>query len=230
MIRLAQSAGARVHIVHVSSADSTRMIAHARERGVAISAETCPHYLALDGDAVPDGATEFKCAPPIRGHADREGLWDALQAGRLDMIVSDHSPCPPVLKHREVGDFFVAWGGIASLQLGASVVWTEMHQRGLPLERLVEWMSTAPARLVGLQDRKGAIAVGRDADIVLFNPTAERTVTADTLLHRHSLTPYLGARLQGVVEATYVRGTLAFDRRRGPTTAPHGRLLLPTTS
>jgi len=230
MIRLGAMTGARVHIVHVSSADSTTMIAHARERGVAISGETCPHYLVLDGEAIPNGATEFKCAPPIRGRADRDGLWDALGADRIDMIVSDHSPCPPILKGRDSGDFFVAWGGIASLQLGASVVWTAMRERGLAIEQLVYWMSSAPARLAGLEDRKGAIVPGCDADLVLFDPNAQQTVEAGRLLHRHPVTPYLGARLRGTVEATYVRGTLAYDRLRGPVATPPGQLLLPPTS
>ena len=181
----------------------------------------------MDGDAIPDGATEFKCAPPIRGRTDRDGLWNALRTGRLDMIVSDHSPCPPILKRRDVGDFFAAWGGIASLQLGASVVWTAMTERALELGRLVEWMSVAPARLAGLSGRKGAIAPGCDADLVIFDPDAEQTVTADRLLHRHAVTPYLGSRLRGVVEATYVRGTLAFHRRGGPVATPPGQLLLP---
>jgi allantoinase len=230
MVRFAEVTGARVHIVHVSSADSTAMIAHARQRGVAISGETCPHYLVLDGEAIPNGATEFKCAPPIRGRADRDGLWDALGAGRIDMIVSDHSPCPPILKRRDSGDFFVAWGGIASLQLGASAVWTAMHERALPIEQLVHWMSSAPARLAGLEGRKGTIAPGCDADLVIFDPNAEQTVEAGRLLHRHALTPYLGARLRGTVEATYVRGTLAYDRHRGPVATPPGQLLLPPTS
>ena len=230
MIRLAEATRGRIHIVHVSSAESAMMIAHARARGVAISGETCPHYLALDGDSIPNGATEFKCAPPIRGRADRDGLWDALSGGRLDMIVSDHSPCPPILKRRDVGDFFAAWGGIASLQLGASVVYTAMRERGVPFEHLVRWMAAAPAHLAGLTGRKGAIAPGCDGDLVLFDPGADETVVADRLLHRHPVTPYLGLRLRGVVEATYVRGALAFDRQRGPAPTPAGQLLLPTSS
>jgi len=230
VIMLAESAGARVHIVHVSSADSGAMIAHARARGVQVSAETCPHYLHFDAPQIPDGATEFKCAPPIRDAAHREALWGALESRHLDMIVSDHSPCPPILKRRDVGDFFVAWGGIASLQLGVSVVWTSMRDRGLNLEQLVEWMSAAPARLARLGERKGRIAAGYDADLVVFDPDAELTVTADMLLHRHPVTPYLGARLRGTVEATYVRGALAYDRRHGPALTPVGRLLLPSAS
>jgi allantoinase len=230
VLLLAEAAGARVHIVHVSSADSALMVAHARERGVAISAETCPHYLTFDADSIPDGATEFKCAPPIRGSSDRDGLWDALRAGRLDSIVSDHSPCPPVLKRRDIGDFFIAWGGIASLQLGASVVWTGMRERRFAIDDLARWMCDAPARLVGLAGRKGAIAPGCDADLVLFDPDGAFTVTADRLLHRHPVTPYLGARLRGTVEATYVRGALAYDRQRGPVANPPGQLLLPPSS
>ena len=226
MIELAQMSGARVHIVHVSSAQTARMVSSARARGVRISAETCPHYLWFDADEIPDGATEYKCAPPIRRRDDREGLWSALSSGALQMIASDHSPCPPILKRRDAGDFFVAWGGIASLQLGSSVVWTAMRRRGLPIERLVEWMSAAPARLAGLEGRKGAIAPGCDADLVLFDPDGEMPVRADSLLHRHAMTPYLGAALRGTVEATYVRGVLAFDRHGGPVSTPPGDLLL----
>jgi allantoinase len=230
VIHHAEVAGARVHIVHVSSPESAAMIVAARERGVQVTAETCPHYLFFDAERIPNGATEYKCAPPIRTARDRDGLWRALVEGVIDMIVSDHSPCPPILKRKDTGDFFVAWGGIASVQVGVSAVWTMMHQRGLPIARLAEWMSTAPARLVGLDRVKGRIAPGHDADLVLFDPDREWTVEAEALLHRHHLTPYLGARLRGRVEATYVRGTLAYDRHHGPVTVPPGRLLLPSTS
>jgi allantoinase len=230
VIHHAEVAGARAHIVHVSSPESTAMIVAARERGVRVTAETCPHYLFFDADHIPNGATEFKCAPPIRHRRDSDGLWRALDEGALDMIVSDHSPCPPILKRKDAGDFFVAWGGIASLQLGASVVWTRMHQRSLSIERLGAWMCSAPARLVGLDRVKGRIAPGYDADLVVFDPDREWAVDAHALLHRHRLTPYLGERLRGSVEATYVRGTLAYDRRTGPATAPPGRLLLSATA
>jgi len=227
VVRLAAASGARAHVVHVSSAETVPVIGAARARGVAVTAETCPHYLALDASLVPDGATEYKCAPPIRDAADRDALWAALGAGALDMVVSDHSPCPPAMKERETGDFFAAWGGIASLQLGASVVWSGMRARGLPIERLARWMSAAPARLTGLGGRKGRIEPGHDADLCVFDPDAEWTVSADALLHRHPLTPYLGLPLRGVVAATYVRGVLAYDRREGPAPVPGGRLLLP---
>jgi len=226
VIELAEITGARAHIVHVSSAQTARMVSSARARGVRITAETCPHYLWFDADEIPDGATEYKCAPPIRRADDRHGLWSALSSGELHMIVSDHSPCPPILKRRDVGDFFVAWGGIASLQLGSAVAWTAMRERGLPIERLVEWMSAGPARLAGLESRKGAIAAGYDADLVLFDPDGEIEVREDMLLHRHAVTPYLGAALRGEVEATYVRGTPAFDRHTGPAPKPPGELLL----
>ena len=227
VIRMAESTRARIHIVHVSSSESAVMVAHARARGVHVTAETCPHYLYFDAEHIPRGATEFKCAPPIRDAAHRQALQTALVSGQLDMVASDHSPCPPILKRRAVGDFFVAWGGIASLQLGASVVWTVMRQGGSTLERLSEWMSAAPARLAGLADTKGHIAAGYDADIVLFDPDGELTVQADMLLHRHPLTPYLGATLRGTVEATFVRGALAYERGTGPSRTPPGRLLLP---
>jgi len=230
VIEVATVTGAQAHIVHVSSARTAAMIAAARARGVRISAETCPHYLWFDAPEIPNGATEYKCAPPIRHADDRDGLWNALVAGQLQMIASDHSPCPPILKRREVGDFFVAWGGIASLQLGSSVVWTAMRERELPIDALVRWMSAAPAALAGLDDRKGSIAPGFDADIIIFDPDAKRTVQAEALLHRHKLTPYLGARLHGAVEATYVHGTLVYDRINGPAASPAGRLLLHSQS
>ena len=227
LVRLAKETGARVHVVHLSSGMSVPLVRGARAHGLALTAETCPHYLALDAAEVPDGATQFKCAPPIRARADRDALWGALAEGALEMIVSDHSPCPPAMKGREAGDFFAAWGGIASLQLGLSVVWTEMRARGFPIEDLARWMSEGPARLVELGERKGRIAAGCDADLVLLDPDAERVVDPAALLHRHPVTPYAGRRLAGGVEATYLRGELAYDRRVGPAAAPGGRLLLP---
>ncbi|MDF2772731.1 MAG: allantoinase [Geminicoccaceae bacterium] len=222
--------GACVHIVHVSSPGSARLVADGQRRGVRVSAETCPHYLFFEAAEIPPGATEFKCAPPIRGAAEREGLWTALRSGEITMIVSDHSPCPPALKRRESKDFFVAWGGIASLQLGLRAVWTAMQARGIPIERLGNWMCDAPARLVGLGGHKGRIAPGFDADLVLFDPNPVGTLQSGELLHRHPLTPYLGKQLRGVVEATYVRGSLAYHCTTGPVGAPGGRLLLSSHS
>jgi allantoinase len=225
MAELCAATRARTHVVHLSSAESLPILRDARERGLPMTAETCPHYLAIDAAEIPDGATEFKCAPPIRDRANRDALWAALVRGDIDMIVSDHSPCPPAMKRRESGDFFDAWGGITSLQLGAAIVWREMRERRVPIECLARWMSEAPARLVGLEGRKGRIAAGYDADLVLWDPDGEQVVEAEMLLHRHKLTPYLGRRLPGVVEATYVRGELAYDRRTGPAVAPPGRLI-----
>ena len=226
MIRLCEESGARVHIVHVSSAESVALIRAARARGLHLTAETCPHYLTFHADEIRDGATEFKCAPPIRAGEHREPLWEGLLDGTLDFVVSDHSPCPPAMKHRARGNFFEAWGGIPSLQLGLSVVWSGMRERGIPLDRVARWMSEGPARLVRLEQRKGRLAPGHDADFVLFDPEASWVVDPAELLHRHPLTPYAGRRLTGRVQATYLRGGLAFDRAGGPVPVPQGRLLL----
>ncbi len=224
LARLAGELRARVHIVHVSSGATLPVLSAARARGVAISAETCPHYLHFSADEVPDGATQYKCAPPIRDHAEREALWDGLISGELGHVASDHSPCLPEMKRRESGDFMAAWGGIASLQLMLPVVWSGMQARGLALERLGEWLSAVPARLVGLSARKGAIAPGHDADLVVWDPDETFLVDGAVLQHRHPLTPYHGTRLHGVVHATYVRGTRVFSRDSGVDTG-HGRLL-----
>lgn len=228
MIDLARKHSARVHIVHVSSAESLELLRAARENGVAISAETCPHYLAWSATDVPDEATEFKCAPPIRDAVHREALWNGLRHGTLDMIVSDHSPCPPQLKRKDVGDFFQAWGGISSLELGASIVWTEMRRDDPDVAKLARWMSQAPAQLAGLQGRKGAIAARADADLVLFDADAAFVVDGQALHQRHKLTPYDRRELYGRVAATYLRGTLIFADGKlvGP---PSGRLLSRTT-
>ena len=211
MIRLAEESGARVHIVHLSSSDALPMIDEARARGVRLTVETCPHYLHFASEEIPDGATDLKCAPPIRERANRERLWGALRHGIIESVVSDHSPCLPIMKQHETGDFAEAWGGISSLQFGLSVVWNGMRARGIALEHLSEWMSLAPARLAGLSHRKGAIVAGRDADFVVWRPEQEFTVRLGLLEQRHPVTPYLGARLPGVVQATYLRGELIYE-------------------
>ena len=200
-----------VHIVHLSSASSLDIVRTARARGLPLTVETCPHYLTFAAEEIPDGATEFKCAPPIRDKAERDALWEALIAGDIDLIASDHSPCPPEMKETE-GDFFSAWGGVASLQLSLSAVWTGARDRGLKPERIAQWMSAAPARLAGLQSRKGALAAGYDADIILWDPEARFVVDPTELLHRHKVTPYAGREMFGKVAATYVGGRRIFAR------------------
>ena len=221
---LAHRLGARAHVLHLSSAEALEPLRRARAGGARVSAETCPHYLALAAEEVPDGATAFKCAPPIRSAANRERLWAALRYGDLSMIASDHSPSPPDRKHLDDGDFMAAWGGISSLQLALPVVWSAARERGHTLADLAGWMSAAPARLVGLDHRKGAIAPGRDADLVLFDPDDRFTVDPWSLYHRHPVTPYAGLVLHGVVRATYLRGRMAWDGRRFAD-RPLGRLL-----
>jgi allantoinase len=221
LIRLSAEYGCRVHIVHLSSGDSIARIERARAAGVQITVETCPHYLVFSGEDIAAGATEFKCAPPIREAANRDALWEGLRRGAIDAVVTDHSPSPAEMKMRERGDFLAAWGGIASLQLSLAATWTEASRRGFGIEDLARWMSAAPARLAGLEHRKGAIAPGRDADLVIWDPDAEFTVDPARLHHRHKLTPYAGRRLRGAVRETWLSGEpVAID---GP---PRGRVLL----
>jgi allantoinase len=211
LVELMARAPTPVHIVHLSSATSLDIVRTARARGLPLTVETCPHYLTFAAEEIPDGATEYKCAPPIRDKAERDALWEALVAGDIDLVASDHSPCPPAMKETE-GDFFSAWGGIASLQLSLSAVWTGARTRGLKPELIAQWMSAAPARLAGLQDRKGLLAAGCDADIVLWDPEASFVVDPTELLHRHKVTPYAGRELFGKVLATYVGGRRIFGR------------------
>jgi allantoinase len=203
--RLCAQTRARTHVVHHSAASALPMLAAARAKGLPLTAETCPHYLHFAAERIPDGATPFKCAPPIRDEANREALWRALADGTLDLVASDHSPCTPALKQLEAGDFVRAWGGVAGLQLALPVTWTEASTRGHTLVDVARWMSAAPARLAGLA-HKGAIEAGRDADLVVFDADAPLDVTADWIQHRHRVTPYAGERLRGVVRATYLRG------------------------
>ena len=224
MIRLSRETGCRVHIVHHSSADALRMIREAKAGGAQITAETCPHYLHFAAEDIGDGATEFKCCPPIRERENREQLWDALRDGTIDLVVSDHSPCPPGMKIREQGDFMKAWGGISSLQLRLPVMWSDASARGSKIEPLVEWLCRAPARQVGLSQRKGSLSPGRDADIIIWNPDKEFRVTSETIEHRHKLTPYAGEVLRGVVEKTFLRGQMVYDG--GELSSPIGQIVL----
>jgi len=211
MIKLARETGCRIHIVHHSSADALPMLARAKSFGLPLTVETCPHYLHFAAEDIPDGATEFKCCPPIREDENREQLWEALRDGTIDFIVSDHSPCPPEMKLREQGDFMNAWGGISSLQLRLPIIWTEAHARGFTIEQVVQWLCVRPARQVGLDVLKGAIKEGADADIVVWNPEAEFRVASESVHHRHKLTPYAGEVLRGFVEKTFLRGQIVYD-------------------
>jgi allantoinase len=212
LVRLSRELGARIHIVHLSSAEGAALVREAKAKGLSVTAETCPHYLTFSAEEISNGATEFKCAPAVREHEHREALWDALREGTIDCVVTDHSPCPPEMKLRETGDFLKAWGGIASLQVSLAAVWTEAQRRGHSVRELAAWMCEGPARLAGLEKRKGAIAVGYDADLVVWEPEASFVVEAARLHHRHKLTPYDGRELTGVVEATFLRGRKIYER------------------
>jgi allantoinase len=220
-VEQARATGGRAHVVHLSDADAVPMLREARAAGVDVSVETCPHYLTFDAEHIADGATELKCCPPIREAANREALWAALAAGDIDYVVSDHSPCTADLKQRGGGDFGVAWGGIASVQLGLPAVWTGARSRGLALTDVVRWMATATADRVGLA-HKGRIAVGADADLVRFAPDEEFTVDVAALHHRNPVSAYAGRPLAGVVRETWLRGVPV---RPESGTAPRGRLL-----
>ena len=218
VIERARRTGARAHILHLSNADALPMIAGARRDGVRLTVETCPHYLTLTAEEIPDGATAFKCCPPIREAANRELLWQGLEDGTIDCIVSDHSPSTLDLKDLENGDFGVAWGGVSSLQLGLSLIWTEARIRGISLERVIGWMAAAPAALARLP-RKGRLAIGCDADLAVFGAEDEFVVDARRLEHKNPITPYDGRTLTGVVRRTFLRGEEVDGR------TPTGRLL-----
>jgi len=211
LLRLGGEFGARIHIVHVSSADALVALRDAKLAGGAVTAETCPHYLTFGAEEIADGATEFKCAPPIRERENREQLWQGLGDGTLDFVATDHSPCPPAMKLQEEGDFLRAWGGIASLQLSLPAVWTEARARGYAVTQLAQWLCAGPARLAGLAGRKGTIAVGGDADLVIWDAEAKFRVDAAQLHHRHKVTPYAGRELCGRVETTFLRGRKIFE-------------------
>ncbi|MBT2407006.1 allantoinase AllB [Streptomyces sp. ISL-87] len=219
LIAQAKRLNARVHVLHLSSSDALPLIAAAKAEGVQITVESCPHFLTLTAEEVPDGATEFKCCPPIREAANQDLLWDALADGTIDCIVSDHSPSTADLK---TGDFATAWGGISSLQLGLPAIWTEARRRGRTLEDVARWMSAAPAALAGLGS-KGAIEAGRDADFAVLAPEETFTVDPAELHHRNQVTAYAGKTLHGVVKSTWLRGTQIADH--GTPTEPTGLLL-----
>jgi len=223
VLSLAAETGCRVHIVHLSAAGALRALRRAKAQGRPVTVETCPHYLSFAAEDVADGATAFKCAPPIRGAANREALWEGLASGTIDFIASDHSPCPPALKRPETGDFFEAWGGIASLEVELAATWTGARARGHSLADLARWHAEAPARLAGL-GHKGRIAVGGDADLVVFEPDSTVTVDPAALHQRHHHSVYASRELFGRVRQTFLRGVCVFDDGSFPR-PPQGRWL-----
>ena len=206
LLGLCRKYGFRLHIVHLATALALNDLRDARQEGLPVTVETCPHYLHFAAEEIADGSTLHKCAPPIRSRDNREGLWDALRDGDIDLVATDHSPCPPELKREESGRFDQAWGGIASLSVALPLMWTGMSARGFSLSDLARLMAEKPSALAGLDRRKGKIASGYDADLVVFDPEAEIEVSADVLHTRHRISPYIGKRLRGRVIATYVRG------------------------
>ena len=216
LINLAEEAKAegvkgKIHIVHLSSAEAIPAIKEAQQRGLLLSAETCPHYLALFSEAIPDGKTLFKCCPPIREDANRSELWQGLDDGTIDFVVSDHSPCTPHLKNVDSGDIENAWGGVSSIQFGLSIVWGEAQHRGYSLASVISWMAERPAVFAGLGDRKGKIAPGFDADLVVFDEHSDYTISSEIIKYRHKITPYEGRKVTGLVEQTFVRGQKVYE-------------------
>ncbi len=208
VIEAARVTGCRTHIVHLSAADALPEITAARADGVPLTVETCPHYLTLAAEDIEDGATQFKCCPPVRGRENADRLWTALSDGVIDFVVTDHSPSTPELKALEEGDFGTAWGGISSLQLGLPLVWTGARARGLALQDVIGWMALAPARTMGVEG-KGAIVAGNVADLVVFAPDEAWTIDAAALHHKNAISPYHGRRVSGAVRATYLGGRRA---------------------
>ena len=218
LIQLAEEFQTPIHIVHLSSAEALPLIADARQRGLPITIETCPHYLWFAAEEILDGATEYKCAPPIRSVQNREALWQALTTGLIDFIATDHSPCPPAMKHRDEGRFDLAWGGIASLGLAISIIWTGLLERNFNLEtslnHIAEWLAAAPARLASLHT-KGAFRPGADADFAIFDPDLLWTIPKSDLNFRHKISPYLGANLRGRILETWLRGERIYNYNSG---------------
>jgi allantoinase len=222
LIRLCEETRCHIHIVHLSTARALERLREARHRGLPLTVETCPHYLHFAAEDIRDGATLAKCAPPIRERENREALWQALRDGTIDLIATDHSPCPPALKHLDTGNFKTAWGGIASVSLALSIIWTEAQRRGHSLIDVARWMGTEPSRLAGFAKTKGRLAAGHDADFVVFDSAANWAVAASDLHFRHPVSPYIGEQLKGKVVQTYLRGQCVYDNGKFPG-APRGQ-------
>ncbi len=206
IIKLCEEFNCRTHIVHLSSANSITQITAAKQKGLPISVETGQHYLYFNAEAIPDGKTEFKCAPPIREKANNEQLWQALKDGIIDFVATDHSPAPPDLKQMETGDFMKAWGGISSIQFALPVLWTAAQKHGCTIKDMAKWLSENPAKLIGKENAKGQIAVGFDADLIIWDPNKTFKITSDIILHKHKITPYLNEQLNGVVNHVFLKG------------------------
>jgi len=216
LIGLCEESGCQIHVVHLSTSKALARLQDAKRRGLPITVETCPHYLHLCSEEISNGATLHKCAPPIRSRENCEALWQGLREGIIDLVATDHSPCPPAMKQMERGDFRSAWGGIPSVSLALSLMWTEASRRGFSLVDIVRWMAEGPAQLAGLEERKGCLAEGFDADMVVFDPEAEWTVTPAELHYRHAISPYLGERLTGKVLMTYLGGECVYKQGSFP--------------
>ena len=222
LLSLCREYGCRIHIVHLSTAQALDKLRDAKQLGLPITVETCPHYLCLAAEEIVDGATQYKCAPPIRNRENREALWQGLRDGVIDLVATDHSPCPPAMKQMEQGDFRSAWGGIPSVSLALSVLWNEARRRAFALTDIARWMAQGPARLAGCQESKGCLAEGFDADFVIFDPEADWTVSESQLYYRHPVSPYLGEHLTGKVLKTFLRGECVFEEGIFPN-KPRGR-------
>lgn len=216
MLELCREYQFPLHIVHLSSSEALPKLRGARLEGLPVTVETCPHYLHLTAETIPNGATLHKCAPPIRSRVNREALWNGLRDEIVDFVVTDHSPCPPELKRLDKGNFQTAWGGIASLSMALPVMYTEARDRGFGLQDIARWMSERPAKLAGCHESKGRLAAGYDADFVVFDTESEFVVTKDRLHYRHAISPYMGERLRGIVKATYLRGDVIFENGEFP--------------
>ena len=216
LIRLCEQSGCRIHIVHLSTSKALARLRDAKRRGLPMTVETCPHYLHLCSEEIANGATLNKCAPPIRNGENREALWQGLRDGLIDLVATDHSPCPPTMKRMERGDFRSAWGGIPSVSLALSLMWTEASRRRFSLVDIARWMAESPAQLAGVEERKGRLAAGFDADMVVFDPQAEWAVTPADLHYRHAISAYLGERLTGKVLMTFLRGECVYKQGSFP--------------
>ncbi|MEO8447908.1 MAG: allantoinase AllB, partial [bacterium] len=225
LIDLSREYDYHIHIVHLSSSDAIGIIKKAKAEGVKITVETCPHYLFFSSENIDDNDTRFKCTPPIRENENREKLWEAVEDGLIDLIVSDHSPCDPDLKFIEEGDCEKAWGGVSSLQLGLSVVWTEAVKRKISIEKISKLMSSNTSAFIGMNQSKGKIENGFDADLVIFDPTEKFTVEKNLLYHKHRVTPYIGCELTGKVIATYLNGEKIFENGK-IINSPTGKIIL----